>query len=191
VSPQKIKIPYNSFPDISKKFIDEFCVRTDLCLKALIVLSNYKKKEHKTSSEFHEIELIKYITARFIVIELFALLDGNSDLSIYFHKNEKRTKIFIQPTKLKKLFPSLSERMFSILYKRLQLTINKHKDLLFKLDWTRNNKLAHAGISWFEKTKNEISPGRFPVQETIDLITELQKIFSDVSFVGLIQRKKY
>jgi len=175
-------MPYGKFPDISQKFIDEVFIRTESSINALDIISIYKAKKSNNKTEFREFQLIQYMTVRFLIMEFFALLDG-SELSINLHKDKQGFHFKVQTAKLRKLFPSLSTNKFNKLNRELMTIIKRYDDLLSKLEWTRNYKIAHANISWFDINDNEIKVNKkFPIKRLNDFITEFQSFFVNIGF---------
>lgn len=179
-----IKIPYNSFPHISQTFIDEVFIRTHLCLNSIEIITR-NKVERSIKSQFHKLEFIDYVMVRFSIMEFQVLFDGNSNLSLSLHKNKKKNNLILQRAKLRKIFPTLQNDKFSILYNRIQDTLYKNKELMYQLEWTRNNKLAHASISWFDKNIMEINSRKFPLEQFRKLIEDFQNILIDICFLDI------
>ncbi|MCX6757684.1 MAG: hypothetical protein NTZ44_02265 [Candidatus Nomurabacteria bacterium] len=174
--------PYESFPKVSKDFIDEVFARTNLCLEAINLISSYQKRFPKNKVELNEFKIIKYISRYFIIVEFCSLFDGGSNLSINLQKQKNNFNIKVQKLKLKKLFPSLTTKQFNILHKRLESLVKQHKDLLFKLMWTRHNKVAHANVSFYEDSDEEMKYDKKIILNLKTFIEEFQFFFSEIGF---------
>jgi len=174
--------PYGNLSDISQEFIDEVFGRTMSCMDVLDLLSAYQKKVHKNSIEFKEFKLIKYIASRFIIIELFVLIDGKGKLSIKLEKDSNNFYTKVQTLKLKILFPDLEVEKFNNLQKRLNSLFRKYGDFISQLRWARNFKIAHAGVSYFDDSGKKIRLQNIPAKQFKNFIEEFQSLFTDIGF---------
>lgn len=174
---------YNS-PLITIEFIDEVFIRTLLSLEALDTLISYMGKAPKEKKEIKEFKFIRYMARHFAVVEFCALFDGKSRLSIKIEKDKNNFKMKVQGSKLKKLFPSFPKNKLNKLRKRLDSILEKNKELMFKLIWTRNNKIAHANISYFEyfNKEKEIEYRKSAIEHFKKLIEKIQFLFEEIMF---------
>lgn len=174
---------YNS-PLITMEFIDEVFIRTLLSLEALDTLISYMEKVPKGKREVGEFKFIRYMSRHFAIVEFCALFDGKSRLSLKIEKDKDNLEIKIQSSKLKKLFPSFPKNKLNRLHEKLNSIFKKNKKLMFKLIWTRNNKIAHANISYFEflNKEKEIEYRKSVIEDLKKFIEEIQFLFEGVMF---------
>lgn len=172
-------IPYESFTSLSKEFIDEGIFRTQSAIIALDLFLSYKNRKIKNEREYIESKNIIHIACRFAIMEIATIFDGKGRLSLKLHETQQG-KLFPQEASFKKFFNFLSEESFLILYKRLKNHFENNQTLVKKILDTRHEKIAHAGISSYRKTKH-LSQVRFPQKRFYLFAKILNKIFLDIA----------
>lgn len=177
---KKIKIPYNDFSEENKAFINEVIYRTQSALISLDLMLSFKYRKPKSIDEAHEFESIRYITARFAILEIMTLLDGRGDLSLKMDTNKGIS--VPQRDKLRKFLSSLDDSDFMIVYARLCKLFAKNASLIEKMIRTRHENIAHAKVSSYRKDKRYLSSYKFPRTKFIKFVYDLHEIFAGVVF---------
>jgi hypothetical protein len=176
---------YEKLPQISRDFINEVDFRVRSARTATEILTLFQEKRRRS---LEEAKSIRFIAARFAVMELTALFDGSGRLALKLHTNRKG-RYSLQIDSLRRLFPSLSGTDLAPVQERLSLLIAKHSSLIHRLMHTRHNRLAHAGISRYVVDSQSITSTRFPKARFENLAAGLWSIFIPLVMIGSIEAR--
>lgn len=181
VTKKKLNVPFEDFPEVSKDFVNEVDFRTRSALRAIDLLHIYRKKKPRSRDDFEEFKSVRYVMARFAVIELATLFDGVGKLSLVLHRSNSR-HYSVQTARLKKLFPSLSKTSCATLTTQLNNLLHIHSSLVHRLLDTRHSRIAHASISSYTLRRGHLSSVRFPFARFERFVDGLRGIFLKVAF---------
>jgi len=84
----KNTIPYKSCNRISQEFVNEVYYRTNSAMRTVDILCEYQDRKPKNQDECQDFKSIRYIYARFAILEIASLIDGTGKYSIKLSKNK-------------------------------------------------------------------------------------------------------
>ena len=165
---------YSRLPPISQNFINEVDFRVRSAQQALEILALFQSKGRK---HLPEARSIRFMAARFAVIELSALLDGSGVYAIKLHRPKGKGKYSLQVSCLKRIFPTLSPTQIAPIERDLSLLIEMNSGLIHRLLHTRHKRLAHAGVPRYIVDPESITSAKFPKARFDALAGGLWNIF--------------
>jgi hypothetical protein len=177
----RLRVPYDDFPDVSKDFVNETSFRMRSACRAIEILAEYKAKIPKTEIEYHQFKSIRYVMARFAVLEICAIFDKHGRWSLMLNKNQ-RGKYRVQPARLKKIFPLLPVDQLEKLQSNLDYVVRKNSALIDRLLHTRHNRIAHAGRLNTKFDPLSLISVRFPKARCEKLASQIDAILMETTF---------
>lgn len=174
-------IAYESWNKKSQEFVNEVHYRVGSAIIAVEILLKYKKLKPKKSDDYYEFMSLKYICSTFAIMELATLFDGTGVYSIKLHK-DKNSKYLPQKSSVKKHFPNTTIKEFNSIYGRLSDLFIKNSQLIDKILVTRNEYIAHASKSSYEKKERHIQSTRFPIRKFCNFAYELRSVINQSAF---------
>jgi len=188
---------------ISDQFCNEVYYRTESAMNAIDILIYFRQTKKETAIKgltliTHDLwrademrKSILYISPRHALLEMATLIDGNGELSLHLSKQKKNgTHYKIQKDKLRKLFSSLDDHLFNILYTELSNLIKRNSHLIDRILKTRHERVAHAGKSSYELDKVMLSSVRFPKKKFYKFAMEFQGVIMRVCLAVLAPLEK-
>lgn len=177
----RVDAPYRHFPEVSKTFVNEISFRMRSACRAIEILADYKDKRPKTEVEHEQIKSIRYIMARFAILELCAAFDRNGQWSLRLDKN-KRGKFSAPSHRLRKVFPKMAAAELSALQSKLNKIVSRNSSLIARLLHTRHNRIAHAGSPSSKFDPRSLSSVRFPKTRCFRLASQIEAVMLETSF---------
>ncbi len=178
---KRVRIPYDDFAEISKSFVNEINFRMRSACRAIEILADYKDKHPKTEIEYEQFKSIRYIMARFAILELCTTFDRNGQWSLRLDRN-RRGKFSVPAHRLKTLFPRMATNELSDLHSKLNYVVGKNSTLIARLLHTRHKKIAHAGHPSTKFDPQSLSSVRFPKARCHRLASQIDAITLETSF---------
>jgi hypothetical protein len=140
-SVHRTRVPYDDFPNISKDCVNEISFRMRSARRAIEILADYKDKSSKTEIEYEQFKSIRYIMARFAILEICTAFDKSGRWSLALNK-DRRGKFSVPAARLKKLFPRMPANDLAKFQSKLNFVIGKNSKLIDRLLHTRHNRIA-------------------------------------------------
>lgn len=176
----RFRTPYDGFAQISKDFAGEMDFRMRSACRAIEILADYKNKVPKTAVDYDQFKSIRYIMARFAVLEICAAFDSNGQWSLRL--GNRRGKLSVPPSRLKKLFPQMPAKELSELQGKLDYVVRKNSALINRLLHTRHKRIAHAGHLSTKFDARSLSSLRFPKARCYKLAYQIHAIMMETCF---------
>lgn len=167
-----------SLKNNTRDFLSEIHYRVEMINNATDIVRSLEIKKHSSLTGLGG-KLLKSIICRDIISNFCSIVDGDKNsLSIKFSFNKNRTKVRIDKDRLKKLLPGIENSILEVIKDCLEIVFNKNISIFIKIWNTRNERISHSGVAYFNiDNKRHIVSRYFPKLKILKMAQAVHYIF--------------